>query len=133
MIVEAADADHLLAVRDALKALTTGWGQQGQDRQRKGIVGATIKEADHEASPHHHAACRGEASASANASRLKQSTALLWPLQPDDRMTVLINLMAAQINRMVENEDQIDALIDVLRMQLKLSLPHAAQEDQHRV
>lgn len=64
---------------------------------------------------------------------LEASTALLWPLQPDDRMTVLINLMVAQINRMVESEDQIDALIDVLRMQLKLSLPHAAQEDQHRV
>ena len=37
-------------------------------------------------------------------------------------MTVLINLMAAQIDRMVENEDQIDALIDVLRMQLKMGL-----------
>jgi hypothetical protein len=47
---------------------------------------------------------------------------LLWPLQPDDRMTVLINLIAAQIGTMVENEDQVDALIDVLRMQLKLSL-----------
>ena len=31
-------------------------------------------------------------------------------------MTVLINLLAAQIDGMVENEDQIDALIDVLRM-----------------
>ena len=39
-------------------------------------------------------------------------------------MTVLINLMAAQINSIAENEDQIDALIDVLRLQLKLSLPH---------
>ncbi len=53
---------------------------------------------------------------------LETATALLWPLQPDDRMTVLINLIAAQIGTMVENEDQVDALIDVLRMQLKLSL-----------
>ena len=53
---------------------------------------------------------------------LETVTALLWPLKDDDRMTVLINLMAAQISNMVENEDQIDALIDVLRMQLKLSL-----------
>jgi hypothetical protein len=37
-------------------------------------------------------------------------------------MTVLINLMAAQIGTMVETEDQIDALIDMLRMQLKLGL-----------
>lgn len=49
-------------------------------------------------------------------------TAMLWPLKADDRMTVLINLMAAQIAEMVETEDQIDALIDVLRMQLKLTL-----------
>jgi hypothetical protein len=51
---------------------------------------------------------------------LETTTALLWPLQNDDRMTVLINLMAAQIGSIVENEDQIDAIMDVLRMQLKL-------------
>jgi hypothetical protein len=55
---------------------------------------------------------------------LEASTALLWPLQADGRMTVLINLMAAQIDSMVENKGQVDALIDVLRMQLKLGLRH---------
>jgi cellulose biosynthesis protein BcsQ len=55
---------------------------------------------------------------------LEAATALLWPLQPDDRMTVLLNLMAAQIDSIAENEDQIDALIEVLRMQLKLGLHH---------
>jgi hypothetical protein len=57
---------------------------------------------------------------------------LLWPLQSDDRMTVLLNLMAVQIEDMVETEDQIDAIIDVLRMQLKLGLRHDTQ-DQHGV
>ena len=52
---------------------------------------------------------------------IEGATALLWPLTADDRMTVLLNLTAAQIDSMVENDDQIDALIDVLRMQLKLS------------
>ena len=37
-------------------------------------------------------------------------------------MTVLINLVAAQIDTMVETEDQIDALVDVVRMQLKFRL-----------
>jgi hypothetical protein len=50
---------------------------------------------------------------------LETTTILLWPLPPDDRVTVLINLLAAQIESMVENEDQVDAIIDVLRMQMK--------------
>ena len=41
---------------------------------------------------------------------IEGASALLWPLQSDDRMTVLITLMAAQIDTMVENDDQIDAL-----------------------
>ncbi|UPK03150.1 hypothetical protein [Bradyrhizobium sp. 170] len=51
---------------------------------------------------------------------LEMTTLLLWPLKDDDRMSVLINLLAAQIDSMCEDEDQIDALIDLLRMQLKL-------------
>ena len=50
---------------------------------------------------------------------LEATTVLLWPLPPDDRVTVLINLLAAQIESMVENEDQVDAIVDVLRLQLK--------------
>jgi hypothetical protein len=50
---------------------------------------------------------------------LETTTILLWPLPPDDRVTVLINLLAAQIESMVENEDQVDAIVDVLRLQLK--------------
>ena len=52
---------------------------------------------------------------------LEGASALLWPLQHDHRMTVLLNLLATQINNMVETDDQIDALLDVLRKQLKLS------------
>jgi hypothetical protein len=48
------------------------------------------------------------------------ASALLWPLAPDDRMTVLISLLAAHIGDVAETDDQIDAVIDVLRMQMKL-------------
>ncbi|MBT1509490.1 hypothetical protein KIP88_03150 [Bradyrhizobium sp. SRL28] len=50
------------------------------------------------------------------------TNAMLWPLQPDDRMTALISLLANHICDVAENDDQIDAIIDVLRMQLKMSL-----------
>jgi hypothetical protein len=52
---------------------------------------------------------------------LEMISATLWPLQHDQRMTVAINLLAAEIDNLVENDDQIDAIIDLLRMQLKLS------------
>jgi hypothetical protein len=48
-------------------------------------------------------------------------TVMLWPFQTDDRMTLLLNLLAVQIDHLVENDDQIDAIIDTLRMTLKLS------------
>jgi hypothetical protein len=51
---------------------------------------------------------------------LEMTTVVLWPLRDDDRMSVLINLLAAQIDRLIEDEDQIDALLDLLRMQLRL-------------
>lgn len=63
---------------------------------------------------------------------IEATLALLWPLQPDIRMTVLISLLADQTATIAENEDQIDAIIDMLRLQLKLGLRHEA-EDQHRV
>ena len=52
---------------------------------------------------------------------IEGASALLWPLNADDRMTVLLNLMAAQIDNMIESDDQIDALMEVLRVHLKLS------------
>lgn len=45
----------------------------------------------------------------------------LWPLKDDARMTVLLSLMADQVAAMTESDDQIDALLDVLRMQLRMS------------
>jgi hypothetical protein len=53
---------------------------------------------------------------------IEAGTALLRPLKPDDRMTVLISLLAAQTAGIAENGDQIDAIVDVLRMQLRLGL-----------
>ena len=43
------------------------------------------------------------------------ATAVLWPLESDQRMTVLINLLAVQI----EDEDEIDAISDMLKLSLK--------------
>lgn len=51
---------------------------------------------------------------------LEMTSLIIWPLQDDERMTVLINLMSAQIDRMCTEDDQIDALIDLLRMQLRM-------------
>ena len=51
---------------------------------------------------------------------LEMTSMALWPLEDDARMTVLINLLAAQIDRMVTEDDQIDVLIDLLRMQLRM-------------
>jgi hypothetical protein len=53
---------------------------------------------------------------------LEAASALLWPLKPDDRMTVLITLLAGAIGAVAANEDEIDAIVDMLRMQMKLEL-----------
>jgi hypothetical protein len=64
---------------------------------------------------------------------LEMVGAVLWPLGSDERMTVLLSALGAQITDTIETEDQIEALIDVLRLQLKLRLHDAKKEDQHRV
>jgi hypothetical protein len=64
---------------------------------------------------------------------LEMVSAVLWPLGNDERMTVLLSVLGAQIADTIENEDEIDALMDMVRLQLKLSLPDATHEDQHRV
>jgi hypothetical protein len=46
----------------------------------------------------------------------------LWPLSNDDRMTVLISLLSYQIEEVVENEEQIEAILDMIRMHLKMRL-----------
>ena len=51
---------------------------------------------------------------------LDAMTAMLWPLQPDGRLTVLLNLLASQIQDMAENEDQAEAIVEMLRMHLRL-------------
>lgn len=51
---------------------------------------------------------------------LEMTTLTLWPLKDDDRMSVLINLLASEIDRTITDDDQIDALIDLLRLQLKM-------------
>lgn len=50
---------------------------------------------------------------------------LLWPLPGDERMTVLMTLLSSQILDAVENEDQIDGIIEMLRIQLKLTVSEA--------
>lgn len=53
---------------------------------------------------------------------LETSSAILWPLAPDDRLSVLINLMSKEIAGIAGNEDAVDAVIDMLRMRLKQEL-----------
>lgn len=43
----------------------------------------------------------------------------LWPMTHAARLTVLITLIACEIAEVAENEDQVDALIDILRRQMK--------------
>jgi len=52
-------------------------------------------------------------------------SALLWPLTPDHRMTVLITLLAHHIGGVAKTDDQIDAVIDMLRMQMRRTLRDA--------
>ena len=51
---------------------------------------------------------------------LEMGTMLLWPLPHDQRMTVLINLLASEIDAIAEDPDQIDAIIDMVRLHLKM-------------
>jgi hypothetical protein len=41
-------------------------------------------------------------------------------MQPDDRMTVLVSLLVSQIDAVTESEEEIDAIIDMIRMRLRL-------------
>lgn len=62
---------------------------------------------------------------------IEASTALLWPFTPDARMAILITLLADQIFEIAANEDEIDAIVDVLRMKLKLKLMDAPPLQSH--
>ena len=53
---------------------------------------------------------------------IEATSALLWPLKPEDRITALITLLADALPEFAESEVEIDAIVDVLRMQLKLAL-----------
>ena len=45
---------------------------------------------------------------------------MMWPLQSDDRLTALISLMAKEIDTVAESEEQIDAVVEIVRMHLKM-------------
>jgi hypothetical protein len=51
---------------------------------------------------------------------LEMISGMLWPLPHDARMTVLLNLLAAQLDDMVASGDQVDAIVDVLKLRLKV-------------
>lgn len=46
-------------------------------------------------------------------------TALLFPLAHDKRLTVLINLLAVEIAAVADDDDAVDAIIDILRLKMK--------------
>jgi len=118
-VIERREAEQLLRMRNTLKLLVTAGRQQEIDCDGKEAAGAEITEAAMR--PAHTIMLQTWRGTSVGERIAIEMTAMaLWPLQDDARMTVLINLLAAQIDRMLENEDQIDALIDLLRMQLRL-------------
>jgi hypothetical protein len=53
---------------------------------------------------------------------IEATSAMLWPLTIDTRLTVLITLMGDLIAEVAENTDQVDDIIDVLRKQMKTVL-----------
>lgn len=46
---------------------------------------------------------------------LEVASAILWPLGEDQRITVLINLLASQL----DNEEQVNAISDMLKLSLR--------------
>jgi hypothetical protein len=53
---------------------------------------------------------------------LTMGSTILWPLSHDDRLTVLITLLSQEILAVAENEHAVDAIIDALRVKLKIEL-----------
>ena len=51
------------------------------------------------------------------------------PLSLDSRMSVLISALAEHIYEVADTEDQIDAVMDVLRMAMKMHLPKPARRE----
>ena len=51
---------------------------------------------------------------------LEMTTMLLWPLDSDSRMTVVLTLLSAEIARVADNDDAVDAILDMIRLKLKL-------------
>lgn len=56
---------------------------------------------------------------------------LLMPLKVDDRMTALISVLGDEILAITETEDGIDAVLDALRMQLKMTLTESPPLQSH--
>jgi len=47
---------------------------------------------------------------------------VLYPLQHDDRMSVLMTLLADEVVMTAESYEEIDAIVNVLRLKLRLML-----------
>jgi hypothetical protein len=45
----------------------------------------------------------------------------VWPLKIDDRVSVLMTALGIEILPQVETDDQIEAVLDQLRIQMKLA------------
>ena len=50
---------------------------------------------------------------------IEATSAMLWPLSLDARLTVLITVMGDLIAEVAENDEAVDAIIDILRVQMK--------------
>lgn len=49
---------------------------------------------------------------------LEMISASLWPFKTDDRIGLLITMLANEVVNVVENDDQVEAVLDQFRMHL---------------
>jgi hypothetical protein len=53
---------------------------------------------------------------------LEMITAVLWPLDTDERIGLLLTTLADNVADVAETDEEIDALIERLRLQFKLEM-----------
>ena len=99
-IIEIKDAKQLLEMRSSAEGARDRQCRQGEDGRREAAAGEAMKEGRC-GQPTPSSWCHGAAPALGERIALEMTSMALWPLQDDARMTVLINLLAAQIDRML--------------------------------
>jgi hypothetical protein len=56
---------------------------------------------------------------------IQMISTVLYPLKPNDRMTVLMTMLADEILMEAESDAEIDAIVNMLRLKLQMMLTDA--------